>query len=544
MIQSSHDRATLIEMTDQAFRARLPHRAADQLIHILDVQGVPRFFTAFEQAMLQGFQSFGAYLPGVAMPLVKEKMRHETANVILPAEERLLQEHLEQRRREGLRMNVNVLGEALLGEEEAERRLQMYLQALARPEIEVISVKISTIYSQISPLARQYSVGVLADRLELLYRAAAKNKFVRPDGVEVPKFVYLDMEEYRDKELTAQAFMDTLDRPGLEEVSAGIALQAYLPDTFATHRRITAWARERVASGGAPATIRIVKGANMEMERVDASLHGWPLATYSNKLDTDANYHRMLDYGMQPENLAAVHLGIASHNLFTLAYGMVLAARAGVVDCVQFEMLEGMANHQRRALFELSQNVLLYAPACRQEDFVNAIGYLVRRLDENSGADNFLRHAFRLKVDDDQWRRLEQMFVDSFQQIKTLSDAPRRTQNRNLPPEPVSPTSRQARFSGRALQLPDQESPTFQNEPDTDWSLPENSNWAQRILDSWQVRADDSAVQVPLVVAGEEIGEGRTSRNSIDPSRPEKNGRQLSPRQCRRRRAGCPIRRR
>ena len=90
MIQSPSDKATLVEITDQAFRARLPHRAADQLIHILDVQGVPRFFSALDRTLLRGFQSFGAYLPGVAMPLVKEKMQQETANVVLPAEEELL----------------------------------------------------------------------------------------------------------------------------------------------------------------------------------------------------------------------------------------------------------------------------------------------------------------------------------------------------------------------------------------------------------------------------------------------------------------------
>ena len=82
-------------------------------------------------------------------------------------------------------------------------------------------------------------------------------------------------------------------------------------------------------------------------------------------------------------------MGIASHNLFTLAYGLVLAVQNQALEQVQFEMLEGMANHQRRALFELSQNMLLYAPACRQEDFINAIGYLVRRFDENTGEENF-----------------------------------------------------------------------------------------------------------------------------------------------------------
>src|SRR5450755_2634415 len=75
MINSPHDKATLTQLTDQAFRSKQPPRAADQLIHILDVQGVPRFFSPLDRTLLKGFQSFGAYLPGVAMPLVQEKMQ-------------------------------------------------------------------------------------------------------------------------------------------------------------------------------------------------------------------------------------------------------------------------------------------------------------------------------------------------------------------------------------------------------------------------------------------------------------------------------------
>src|SRR6185503_12347260 len=119
---------------------------------------------------------------------------------------------------------------------------------------------------------------------------------------------------------------------GLEQARAGIALQAYIPDSFGTQQRINEWARRRVAAGGGPVTIRLVKGANMEAERIEASLRGWPQAPYKTKLETDANYLRMLHEGMRAENLVAVRVGIASHNMFTLACGMVLAARAGALD--------------------------------------------------------------------------------------------------------------------------------------------------------------------------------------------------------------------
>mgnify|MGYP003344915157 FL=1 len=141
----------------------------------------------------------------------------------------------------------------------------------------------------------------------------------------------------------------------LEKVRAGIALQAYIPDSALVQEQITRWAQGRVERGGAPVTIRIVKGANMEMERVEASLRGWPQAPYQHKFETDANYKRMLRYGMERDRLRGVQLGIASHNLFDLAYAMVLAVATDSLASVQFEMLEGMANHQRRAMLEISQ---------------------------------------------------------------------------------------------------------------------------------------------------------------------------------------------
>lgn len=506
MIQNPADKATLTQLTDQAFRSEKASRAADQLIHILDVQGVPRFFSPFERTLLKGFQSFGSYLPGVAVPLVKEKMQRETANVILPAKTEILAKHLQERRGEGVRMNVNYLGEAILGEREADRRFQEYLRALQLPDIEVVSVKISTIYSQIHPIAREVCVEAMCERMELLYRAASKGTFTRADGSVVPKFVYLDMEEYRDMSLTADVFMRTLSMPGLEHVSAGIVLQAYIPDSHAMQRRLTQWAQDRVAAGGAPITMRIVKGANMEMERVEASTRGWPQAPFKRKMETDANYKRMVRYAMQEENRQAVKPGIASHNLFDIAYALVLAVEKGALADIQFEMLEGMANHQRRALHELTRNLLLYAPACHRKDFIHAIGYLIRRLDENTGEENFLRHAFNIRVDSPAWKQLEESFLNSFDLIEQLPDEPRRRQDRRTEEPQVDLSANDWRV--------------LVNEPDTDFGLPQNAEWARQIVDRWKPRCGQDAIEIPLYVAGNEITEERELRQCLDPSRP------------------------
>lgn len=146
----------------------------------------------------------------------EEELKNETRELldrsVIPGEKEALYSHLNKRKKDGVRMNLNHLGEAVLGEGEAQTRLATYLKDMEAPEIEYISVKISTIYSQINSLAFEQTVDVLVERFTRLFRLAKNNVFVRRDGTKSPKFVNLDMEEYRDLEITLAAFTRTLDR--------------------------------------------------------------------------------------------------------------------------------------------------------------------------------------------------------------------------------------------------------------------------------------------------------------------------------------------
>ena len=78
----------------------------------------------------------------------------------------------------------------------------------------------------------------------------------------------MDMEEYRDLELTLRVFEKLLDRPELKNYRAGIVLQAYLPDGPTAMARLREFAERRVAEGGAPVKVRLVKGAYLESKSV------------------------------------------------------------------------------------------------------------------------------------------------------------------------------------------------------------------------------------------------------------------------------------
>ncbi len=471
-------------MTDECFRSSDHWRIADQMIHLLTQFGVPQYLDWIKKSELYTFRALGPAVAKFLVPIATAALRKETSKVILPGESEPLNHHILERKAQGVQLNFNHLGEAILSENEAKNRLQTYLEDLKNPNIDYISVKISTIFSQINLIDFDGTVDAIAEKLRLLYRAAMKHPFTDKEGNKKNRFINLDMEEYRDLYLTVAAFCKVLDEPEFHEYSAGIVLQAYLPDSHHFQKELTEWAKKRVKQGGAPIKIRIVKGANLAMEQFEASLRGWAQAPYTTKADVDANYKRMVLYGCIPENARAVRLGIASHNLFDIAFAMLLRLENGIEAYAGFEMLEGMADHIRRVVQKLSGEMLLYCPIATKQEFQHAIAYLIRRLDENTGPENFLRHVFGLKPGTDAWDAQTALFSQSCDEIQSASIGPRRTQNRLVHPE-----------------KPDPELP-FDNEADTDFTLPQNRRWALDILHAWKEKQHKP---IPLVIDGKEV---------------------------------------
>lgn len=497
MMEDPAGKRATVSLFDQVFRSSDPSRVADQLGHLLDRSGVPHYFAGWERVALGLGAILGRFLPNLIVPAIVSRVRAETAGMILPSEEHALVEHLAHRQRDGVRMNINYLGEAILGEEEAENRLRNYLDLLRRPDIEYISVKISSIFSQVDLVAADATLASLKEKLRILYRTAEASTFNRDDGTPTKKFVNLDMESYGDLHLTFRAFTESLDLEEFRDLTAGIVLQAYLPDSFPLQRNLTDWALRRVATGGAPVKLRIVKGANLAMERADAAWHGWPQAPYSTKAEVDSNFTRMVRYGTHPDRAPAVRLGIGSHNLFDIAHALLLRAHHHTEEHVEIEMLEGMVNHQARAVRGVAGGLLLYAPIVEEKEFRSAIAYLIRRLDENTDPENFLRDLFGMVPGDQAFRRQANRFMSAAS--TTVEEGPRRTQDR---------CQEELRFHP---------SDPFMNVVDTDFSLPANQEWARRIAVEWRERhIADIRPNLPVTHASTEWKEGR------DPSRPDR----------------------
>jgi len=494
LIQSRNDKQLLTRMLDESSQIRNNRKLSRRIKHLLKIYGIPGFFNSFDTMLIRAFASFGYLFDFVAIPIFKRKLRQDTSAVIINEKPSVFFSHLRKRQQERIGQNVNLLGEVVLGDSEAETRYKHYLEGLQNPQINYISIKISGIYAQINALNYEQNKLDLVEKISNIYRKAMEFSYTNEQGNQSPKFVNLDMEEYKDSHLTLDVFFEVLSNTEFKHYPAGIVLQAYLPDAWSFQTRLLEFAHRRLATGGAPIKMRLVKGANLAMETVVSSLKGWPNPIYDTKIDVDANYMKILDRALEPANAACVHVGVASHNLFTLSYSYLLALKNGVLANLSFEMLEGMANYLPRVMKSLNKQIILYTPVVSDENFLNAVSYLVRRLDENTGRDNFLSYSFNLTYGSETWHFLQSQFEEALSRKENVNIKPYRTQDRNEKVE----------FRGVTTE--------FSNEPDTNFDLPQNRIWAMQIHNRWKKDIHYVPNIIPVQIGEKEVYSKKTLR--------------------------------
>ncbi len=493
LIRNPNDKTLLSKLLDESSQIHDNKKLSRRVKLLIDKYGVPKFFNSSDAFLMKMFASFGYLFDFVAIPIFKWRLRADTSKVIINEKRSLLNQHLDDRKNSKIGQNVNLLGEVVLGDGEADKRYEHYLEALEDSRINYMSIKISGIYAQINPLNYENVKIELCERLTRIYQKAIDFPYVDEKGEATPKFINLDMEEYKDTELTLDVFKTVLSKPQFKNYFAGIVVQAYLPDAWNFQTELIEFAKQRVSEGGSPLKMRLVKGANLQMETVVSSLKGWENPVLRSKVEVDANYLRILDRALLPENINALHIGVASHNFFSIGYAYLLSKKYGVEDFLAFEMLEGMANHLPRVMRKLEKQIILYTPVVSNKHFLNAISYLVRRLDENTGKDNFLSYSFNLIYGSEQWNFLQKQFIEAYEIKDKVFIGSYRTQDRN-----------------NDYVTTNTDINVFTNEPDTNFDLKPNRLWAQKIRESWKKKPEDKPYQIPVQIGSEEIFEGKT----------------------------------
>ena len=304
---------------------------------------------------------------------------------------------IERLRKDKMAFTLDLLGEAVITEAEAQSYLESYLQLMEQltqeakkwspveeidfaegeplPRVQV-SVKLTAFYSQFDPLDAKGSQERVSGRIRILLRRAK----------ELGTAVHFDMEQYAYKDITISILKQLLmEEEFRSRTDVGVTMQAYLRDSEQDLRDWISWAKER----GNPLTVRLVKGAYWDQETIKAAQKDWPQPVYNDKAATDANFEKMTQ--LMLENHDYIYSAIGSHNVRSQALAIAIAESLNIPRR-RFEMqvLYGMGDQLAKALVKRGHRVRVYAP---YGELLPGMAYLIRRLLENTANSSFLRQS-------------------------------------------------------------------------------------------------------------------------------------------------------
>lgn len=401
---------------------------------------------------------------------------------------------------------LDILGEAVISDQEAEQHFRAYLDLLESiaptvkswPEDPLIdtddrgpiprvnlSVKLSALDSQFDAIDPEGTTRRVGGRLRELFRTAQR----------LNAFINVDMESYDKKALTLHIFRTILLEPEFRDwLDVGVVLQCYLRDTAQDLVELREWARQR----GTPVWVRLVKGAYWDHERIRAKASGWPIPVFAKKWQSDANFEACTRFVLQ--STAHLRPALGSHNVRSLAHGI---ATAQVLElppaALELQMLYGMADAQKQALVDRGQRLRIYMP---YGDLIPGMAYLVRRLLENTSNDSFLRAGFVENV------APEELLEDPASANSREETCSRESSNER----PVAALREQV--CSRLEETRAVPVMPFINQPPIDFAQPENHRAMQDALDA--VR-EQLGVHRPLFIGGQEV-ETAERGQSHDPS--------------------------
>jgi RHH-type transcriptional regulator, proline utilization regulon repressor / proline dehydrogenase / delta 1-pyrroline-5-carboxylate dehydrogenase len=306
--------------------------------------------------------------------------------------------NMERLRKDGFAFVVDVLGEATLSEAEADLYMNTYLELLDSlkkeqgdwkplgqgggsnldwghsPKVNV-AVKPTALFCLANPQDFEGSVVAILNRVRLITEKV----------IDLNGFLCIDMESYRHKDIILEVYRRLkLEFPNYPHL--GIVLQAYLTDTDQDLVDLLDWAKQKKVQ----ISIRLVKGAYWDYETVKAKQNDWKIPVWTIKAESDAAYERQAR--MILENSAICHFAAASHNIRTISAVMEIAHELNVPDeRYEFQVLYGMAEPVRKGILKVAGRIRLYCP---YGNMVPGMGYLVRRLLENTANESFLRQSF------------------------------------------------------------------------------------------------------------------------------------------------------
>jgi RHH-type transcriptional regulator, proline utilization regulon repressor / proline dehydrogenase / delta 1-pyrroline-5-carboxylate dehydrogenase len=400
-----YQRMMAFSMRDEHFKVQM-FRFVDVLASLRRstdiVQHLGEYFADIRNGSIPFLQTgikAARIFPWLTAPILRRNVSGMARQFIAGRDPDDVMKTLRKRRHEKIGFTVDLLGEAVVSEHEtdeyAARCLALVEGLTAQTEgwtdplgkntelfpVVNVSVKISALYSQMNPADPEDAIAHLAPKLRPILRRAR----------ELGAFINFDMESYAHKNTTLELFRTLfMEEEFRAWPHAGIVIQAYLRDAERDLKNLIEWGRQR----GTRFTVRLVKGAYWDYEKIKAAQNGWRVPVFLQKPESDANFEVCTRILL--ENEALVTSAFGSHNVRSIAHAQAYAQQLGIDKSrIEFQLLYGMAGPIKRALVEMGYRVREYCPV---GELLPGMSYLVRRLLENTSNEGFLKAKFSDKA--------------------------------------------------------------------------------------------------------------------------------------------------
>jgi RHH-type transcriptional regulator, proline utilization regulon repressor / proline dehydrogenase / delta 1-pyrroline-5-carboxylate dehydrogenase len=397
--------ALAVALADRFGRSRDPSRNVRTVAELAHELSPLSFLRRGERAAFEALKRSPPALDSIAAAAIDRALERELEPYLTVLDGPPMHARLEQIRAAGAEPILHLLGEEVVGEAQAEARADLEASLYERWHVSHLALKPSSIGSRFEPLGVDQTVARLLPRVRRIASVAAKRAH---------RSLVLDAESSDELEVTLRLLEELALDPRYGPVELGVALQAYLEDSEEIAERLIAIGLERAERGLAPLRIRLVKGANLGVERIRASLRGFPSAVRASKDETDRAARRLLERLASRDHAHAIHVAIGSHNLFDLAYALIHRAVHELGDALSFELLAGMADPLTRALRRLGGSCRVYLPVVEAAERHAAVAYLARRLDEQSAPSHFLPSSLLVDRVEDAYAEHRARFERSF----------------------------------------------------------------------------------------------------------------------------------
>ncbi len=488
ILNTLHGRAVIANLIDQSFRSNSLKKTLDLILHILKLYGFPPSFPKSLKFKCLALKAIRSAFPKFSKTFIQKAIIKESLNILNFADPLDLKKYLSENKKNN--QILFLIQKPSFGKKTIDNNLRNILNLIDKP-IKDICINVSDLISKNSEYISQDQ---LERNLIKIYQ-----KVIDKSKKNQEKIIILNVDNHKDLEASIDIFEKILSRKEFSKIKTGFSLNACFQKSYEMQKRLTLFAKDRYKKYNSSIIIRITKRYNLNEEHIISSKNNWPSVTFASKLQTNANFKKMVLFGLKLENIKAANLLIMTLNIFDISFCLIKIKENSLEPYVNFEIPRSRSTIAIKKTLNkiIEKNLKIFCPIVFKKDFHLASNFLLSKINEMTNNDNLLSRLDTLFPGSKNWEEELDYFYESLKYIDRLPTLKKQNQDRTI----VAKITKDL---------------VFENEPITDFSTKSNINWAKNIIEKAKNYIPDD---IPVV-----IGKNKIYSNLFDigtnPSKP------------------------